>query len=81
MDARMWYVIIALAGLVLFLWGSLGMAAHVVWLALGDLTGPPAEPVTPCAPEPAGEPTGALAGTTEAQERAWAEQWAARARG
>ncbi len=56
-------------------------AAHIVWLTLGDLTGPPAEPVAPCTLEPASEPTGASTGTTGAEERAWAEQWAARARG
>lgn len=56
-------------------------AAHIVWLALGDLTGPPAEPVIPCVPESASEPTEAFAGATEAEEQAWAEQWAARARG
>lgn len=67
--------------LLAFVLMAAGEAAHVIWLALGDLSGPPAEPVIPCAPEPANEPTEARVGTAEAQEQAWADQWAARARG
>ena len=75
------FALVALAILCGLIWGSVPAACFILWRALGDLYGPHAEPVIPCTPEPASEPAGASPATTEAQERAWAGEWAARSGG
>ncbi len=71
MDTQTVFAGIVLAGLVLFLWGSLGAAASIILNALADLVSPAPEPTLPAAAKDA-EPS-------EAEEKAWAERWAARA--
>ena len=71
MDAWVCFVVLAVGGLVLFIWGSLGLAAGIILEALAETVSPTAEPMLPAAGKDA-EPT-------EAEERAWAERWAARA--
>lgn len=73
MDAETFFVGLTLAGLVLLLWGSLGMAASIILATLADLVSPAPEPVPPVAP------TDAV--PSEAEEKAWAERWAARSGG
>lgn len=73
MDAQTFLVGLILVGLTLFLWGSLGMAASIILATLADLTSQAPEPTLPAAPEDA-QPS-------EAEERAWAERWAARSGG
>ena len=71
MDAETFFVGIILLGLILLLWGSLGMAASIILATLADLVSPAPEPTLPAAATDA-EPS-------EAEEKAWAERWAARA--
>lgn len=73
MDAQTFLVGLILAGLTLFLWGSLGMAASIILATLADLVSPAPEPKLPAAATDA-EPS-------EAEERLWAERWAARSGG
>lgn len=71
MDAQTFFVGIILLGLILLLWGSLGMAASIILATLADLASP--------APEQQDQAAATDAEPSEAEEKAWAERWAARA--
>ncbi len=76
------FAITAMLGLVAFIWGSLGLAAWIMWRTINDPYPPPIEPGSPRVPDSAAfdqAEHGAAATATDAAERAWADQWAARA--
>lgn len=76
------FAIIAMLGLVAFIWGSLGLAVWIMWQTIKDAYAPRVEPGSPRVPDDAafGQVEHEAAETaTDAAERAWADQWAARA--
>lgn len=76
------FAIIAMLGLVAFIWGSLGLAVWIMWRTINDAYPPPVEPGSPRVPDSAAfdqAEHGAPVTATDAVEQAWAGQWAARA--
>lgn len=74
------FAIIAMLGLVAFIWGSLGLAAWIMWRTINDPYPPPIEPGSPRVPDSAAfDQAAPTAVATDAAEQAWAGQWAARA--
>ncbi len=76
------FAIIAMLGLVAFIWGSLGLAVWIMWQTIKDAYSPRVEPGSPRVPDDAAfDPAEheAAVTATDAAERAWADQWAARA--
>lgn len=76
------FALTAMLVLVAFIWGSLGLAAWIMWQTISDPYPPSVEPGSPRAPDGAAfDQAGAKTevATTDAVEQAWAGQWAARA--
>lgn len=73
------FALVALFLLVVLIWGSVGMATWIMWLTIGDLYGPPAKPGSTRVPGGDAQRGELEAAVTDAAERAWADQWAARA--